>query len=266
MKSVNLKSTQNKQKTTIKKSQSFDGLDKENIPPSVSAHCKTQAQSVASKKSKRITSFNRATTKTTAKVRKSDANMNKKKKANRLYQIRNYDADKDTKSKIQEEGERKSHNIVSPTITSNVDSISRRLKDNMTKATYNMMACLVLSNEPCDHYLYEKLFKSLNASSTRPHSENNKNYESHMEMFVYDPSAENHAINVSSLTQLYGEGDPIFNGSFDMDQEDAFINAWLQHGSGGGTYSSSCFDANDDFSIVTEQELSELLLRDEAFL
>lgn len=80
-----------------------------------------------------------------------------------------------------------------------------------------------------------------------------------MEMFVYDPTSENHAINVSSLPQLYEEIDPIFNGPFDIDQEDAFINAWLQHSSSGSTYSGSCFDTNDDYSIVTEQELSGII-------
>lgn len=133
-------------------------------------HCKNQVTAVTTKRCKKIGSLNRATTKTTkAKVRKTDANMNKKKMANRLCQIRNYDADK-------EEGETKSHNIVSPTITSNVDSISRRLKENMTKATYNMMACLVLSNQPCDHYLYEKVFKSLNGSNASTCSESTSTY------------------------------------------------------------------------------------------
>lgn len=255
-----MKSTHSKLKSTTKKSPSFYGLDKENIPPSINNHCKKQINTATTKRCKKVGSFNRAASRTTtAKVRKTDANMNKKKMANRFYQIRNYDADK-------EEGERKRHNVVSPTIASNVDSISRRLKENMTKATYNMMACLLLSNQPCDHYLYDKLFKSLHGSDTPTCSESKRNNESDMEVFVYDPTTQNHAINVSSLPQLYEDFDPIFNGPFDIDQEDAFINAWLQHSSSASTYSGSYFDMNDDYSIVTEQELSELLLQDEAFL
>jgi hypothetical protein len=126
-------------------------LDKENIPPSITTPTPI-------KRSSSQLSLNCSSSKKT-KIKKTTTTRNKKiLTVKSLPQIRNKDEMK-TNSKKQEE-ERSHPNVVSPIITANVDLISRRLKDNLTKATYNMMACLVLSNQPHDHFIYERLFKS----------------------------------------------------------------------------------------------------------
>lgn len=64
------------------------------------------------------------------------------------------------KNRVEAEGETR-HLYTNSEIVSlqqqpaNINTISRRLKDNMTKVTYRMMASLSQSNQP----LYEKLFK-----------------------------------------------------------------------------------------------------------
>lgn len=131
-------------------------MDKENIPPS-----ETITPPI---KRKQVASHSKTHSPKITKIRKANTNRNKKNSLKGLSHICKKDVIT-TNSKKQEEPKReqeRSHNVVSPIITTNVDLISRRLKDNLTKATYNMVACLALSNQPQDHFIYERLLKSSN--------------------------------------------------------------------------------------------------------
>ena len=138
-------------------------------------------------------------------------------------------------------------------IPSTIDLISRRLKENMTKVTYNMMACLVLSNQPQDRFLYETIVKTLNKSMSETTMFQKENHLIKGTENGYAPviakEIKNDFHRVS--TDIFSSA----NHSFDVEQENEFISSWLQYDTSSNS-SEYSHDSLDDYSIATEQELS----------
>ncbi|KAI9267337.1 hypothetical protein BY458DRAFT_511996 [Sporodiniella umbellata] len=119
-----------------------------------------------------------------------------------------------------------------------IELISKRLKQNMTRATYNALASLLQSNRPQDLFVYEKVF------CDRQHLMPTETPE--LSVRVDTPPMEKKQEFLRFDSSHFTK-----NLSFNSDQENDFINTWIQcHNEGK---EPRALLNQDSFSIVTEE-------------
>ncbi|KAI8994865.1 hypothetical protein BDB01DRAFT_831808 [Pilobolus umbonatus] len=131
---------------------------------------------------------------------------------------------------------RRNHHHHSITLEQNsILTLSRRLKENMTRVTYKMIEDLSQSTQPQDVIVYEQIVHQM----TPAHKDTvTKTLDKYQPECLSSDGVDRLSISTANHTEI------IKNLSFNTQEEDEFITTWL------GT---SEFDV-DSFSITVEEE------------